>query len=83
MIDNVGNVGHMCSKIMCFGLSLNVKVAGCAIDLEETGDHAAWMVFIVPGMFNTVPTGGEGASELFVFWGLNGTFCSDFRTIMW
>ena len=62
---------------MSLGLSLDVKVAGCSIDLEETCDHTAWMICIFPRVFDFVTGCRESLSKLFVFLGLDGPFSCD------
>lgn len=54
VVDDVGYVGHVCGEVVSFGLGLDVEVARSTVDLKEAGEHAAWMVFVVPGVFDFV-----------------------------
>lgn len=59
MMNDVGHIGHVGGQIVRLRLRLDMKIAGCAIDVEEAGDLAARMVFVVPGVFDFVSAGRE------------------------
>mmetsp|Transcript_17889 Transcript_17889/g.38667 ORF Transcript_17889/g.38667 Transcript_17889/m.38667 type:complete len:302 (+) Transcript_17889:638-1543(+) len=81
VINNVGDIGHVRGQVVTFGLGLNVKVSGSAIDEEEAGELAAGVFFVGPGVGDFVAAGGEGVGVGFVCVGADGAFCGNIQRI--